>query len=154
AEFFDDEDCFRGLAGTASMSGEVPDGQAPSVDREPGPEAPGVGGEIGDFEILEEIASGGMGVVFRARQKSLNRVVALKTIRPSALRPGDDAARRFRIEAEAVARLDHPGIVPIFEMGELAGHPFLCLKLIEGADLDRHLARYRKDPAAAARLMV
>jgi serine/threonine-protein kinase len=135
------------------MSGDDSGGPAPSVGRESGPEAPGAGDEVGDFELLEEIASGGMGLVFRARQKSLNRVVALKTIRPSALRPGDDAAQRFCIEAEAVARLDHPGIVPIFEMGELAGHPFLCLKMIEGDDLDRHHARYHNDPAAAARLM-
>ncbi len=156
AAFFDDEDCVRGLAGTVPMSGEDGRGRSP-FQSGGGAEAdagPGVGGELGDFVLLEEIAAGGMGVVFKARQKSLNRVVALKTIRPSAFRPGDDAAARFRIEAEAVARLDHPGIVPIFEMGELAGYPYLCLKLIDGGDLDRHLGRFRNDPAASARLMV
>jgi WD40 repeat protein/tetratricopeptide (TPR) repeat protein len=153
AEFIDDEACIRGLAGTAPMS-EAGDGGTPrGGGAAAGPDRPGVGGEFGDFELLEEIASGGMGVVFKARQRSLNRIVALKTIRPSALGPGDDAARRFRVEAEAVARLDHPAIVPIFEMGELAGYPFLCLKLIEGGDLDRRLDRFRRDPAAAARLM-
>ena len=69
--------------------------------------------------------------------------MALKTIRPSALRPGDDAIQRFRIEAEAIARLDHPNIVPIYEMGEHCGYPYLGLKLIDGGDLDRHLARFK-----------
>ena len=95
----------------------------------------GIGGKFGDFELLEEIAQGGMGVVFKARQNRPSRVVALKTIRPSVLRPGADAVQRFRIEAEAVARLDHPNIVPIFEMGEIRGFPFLSFKLIDGGDL-------------------
>ena len=80
--------------------------------------------KFGDFELIEEIAqSAGWAVVFKARQKRPSRVVALKTIRPSGLRPGADAVQRFRIEAEAVARLDHPNIVPIYEMGEIRGFP-------------------------------
>jgi eukaryotic-like serine/threonine-protein kinase len=152
AAFFDDEDCVRGLAAASPMPG---DDAIPSNGAERGSRsALQAGSEHGDFELLEEIAAGGMGVVFKARQKSLNRVVALKTIRPSALGSSGDAAQRFRIEAEAVARLDHPGIVPIFEMGELAGCPYLSLKLIEGGSLDRHLDRFRDQPVATARLMV
>ncbi len=153
--FFADEDRVRKLAGPmlgrgGGILGRRPDG---SIERpDPDPELE-VGTEFGDFDLLEEIASGGMGVVFKARQKSLNRIVALKTIRPSALRPGDSAAQRFRIEAEAVARLDHPHIVPIFEMGEYRGYPFLSLKLIEGGDLERHISRFKADPRATAVLM-
>ncbi len=153
AEFINDEACIRGLAGTAPMAEARGDTTPRAGGAGAGSDPPGAGGEFGDFELLEEIAAGGMGVVFKARQRRLNRIVALKTIRPSALGPGEDAARRFRVEAAAVARLDHPAIVPIFEMGELAGYPFLCLKLIEGGDLDSHLDRFRRDPSAAARLM-
>lgn len=154
ASFFDDEDHLKRLAGSMPVRAQITSGGA--SDSRPGAERDHdlrVGGAIGDFELLEEIAAGGMGVIFKARQKSLNRIVALKTIRPGALRPGDDAARRFRIEAEAVARLDHPGIVPIYEMGEHRGYPFLCLKLVEGGDLEKHLDRLRSDPAATARVM-
>ena len=111
------------------------------------------GADFGAFELLEEIATGGMGVVFKARHKQLGRIVALKTIRPAAFRPGTDAIQRFRIEAEAVARLDHPHIVPIYEMGEYGGCPYISLKLIGGGDLERHIPRLKNDPRASARLM-
>jgi WD40 repeat protein/tetratricopeptide (TPR) repeat protein/tRNA A-37 threonylcarbamoyl transferase component Bud32 len=142
--FFADEDRLKALAGRL-LPRDNPD-DSPHL-------AFASGTDFGEYELIEEIASGGMGVVFKARQKKLDRIVALKTIRPAALRPGADAIQRFRIEAEAVARLDHPHIVPIYEMGDLGGFPFLCLKLIVGHDLEWHVSRLVDDPRAIARLM-
>jgi WD40 repeat protein len=107
---------------------------------------------FGDYEIRRELGRGGMGVVYEAMQLSLNRPVALKMVKAGLL-AGDDELRRFRNEAEAVALLDHPGVVPVYEVGEHQGQHYFSMKLIPGGSLVPLVDRYKDDPRAAARLV-
>jgi serine/threonine protein kinase/WD40 repeat protein len=116
--------------------------------------SPGAAGwpAVPGYEILGELGRGGMGVVYQARQIPLNRLVALKMILAGA-QAGNQDRVRLRIEAEAVARLQHPNIVQIHEVGESEGHPFLCLELVEGGSLAGQLDGTPWDSRRAAELV-
>jgi len=107
---------------------------------------------FGDYELLEEIARGGMGVVFKARQVSLNRIVAVKMILSGLLASPADV-ERFHAEAQAAANLDHPGIVPIFEVGEHRGQHYFSMAFIDGRSLSTRLSEGPLPAREAAQLV-
>ncbi len=109
-------------------------------------------GGIPGYELLSQIGKGGMGVVYKARQTALNRIVALKQLRHARMAdPGDFA--RFRAEAEAIAQLQHPNIVAIYEIGEHDGVPFFSLEYCSGGTLERRIQQQLPDPRQAAEIV-
>jgi WD40 repeat protein len=119
---------------------------------EPGPAGAAALPTIPGYEVLEELGHGGMGVVYKARDLGLNRLVALKMIRAGDF-ADEDARRRFQREAEAVARLKHPDIVQIYEIGKQEGQPFFSLEFVEGGSLASRLDGTPWLAARAARLV-
>jgi eukaryotic-like serine/threonine-protein kinase len=153
AEFFTAQNQLAPLAKPLRVA--MPGADAPTTGLGEGARSiPAPGDRIqyfGDYELLEEIGRGGMGVVYKARQVSLNRVVALKMILTGQL-ANDDDVKRFRAEAEAAAKLQHEGIVPVFEVGKYEGHHYFTMAFVEGASLAHRLTEGMLPPKQAAEL--
>jgi WD40 repeat protein len=151
-EFFADHDLVRDLAEPFRLDTAATSTPSPAAADTATLPADSLPARFGDYELLEEVARGGMGIVYRARQISLNRVVALKMILPGGRSP-EEIDRFLHTEATAVASLDHPNVVPIYEAGTRDDRPFFSMKLIEGGNLAQHLPRLQNDPRLVARVM-
>jgi RNA polymerase sigma-70 factor (subfamily 1) len=147
--FFTDQDQVHRLVGTsgsqpaAVVTADPPGAGAPST---------AIAGRLGDYELLEEIGRGGMGVVFKARQVSLGRLVAVKVLLAGGVASANEM-QRFRREAEIIGRLEHSHIVPIYEAGVHVGHAYFSMPLLKGGSLAGQVARLADDPRAAAEVV-
>ncbi|HMF14098.1 MAG TPA: serine/threonine-protein kinase, partial [Gemmataceae bacterium] len=139
------EDISIGAAAT------VPELTTPHQDTQETPAVP-LGRRIGRYPLLQELGRGGMGVVYKARDELLDRDVALKLVRGATLGRSEDVERFYR-EARAAAKLEHPNIVQIHDVGEADGDPFYTMALVAGANLTRRMDDYRADPRAAAAVL-
>lgn len=161
-EFFADWNRLHDLAAVPDASGvkefvdrsgmlaESGPSSAVEVDN---PEGSIRGRQFGSYELLSQLGQGGMGVVYQAIQRRPNRMVALKMLRPGQLPSAADVLR-FKEEAETVARLDHPHIVPLYEAGEHDGVCFYTMKWLPGGSLAKQLPEFVQDPTAAAKILV
>lgn len=136
----------------ADAAGSLAAQETSETRHEPWSEVFETPGGLGDYELLEEIGRGGMGVVYRARQVNLNRQLAVKMILHGPLASTGDR-ERFLAEAQAAARLDHPGIVPVYQVGETGGRLYFSMKYIEGPTLADLLRTGPLPPRKAARLL-
>ncbi len=140
------------LSSPSEMNGSSGGTQATLVPKKPLPVAPPHWPTVPGYELLGELGRGGMGVVYKARQINLNRIVALKMILAGA-HAGSVELARFRLEAEAVAQLEHPHIVQVHEIGEQSGLPYFSLEFIAGGTLDRKMGGLPQSPDRAAEVV-
>jgi tetratricopeptide (TPR) repeat protein len=159
AAFFEDQDQFDSLVAPLRTPGSASASSArdPALSDTPPDRWSASPGSFtvryfGDYELLEEVARGGMGIVYKARQLSLNRTVALKMILAGEFALPEEV-QRFRLEAEAAANLDHPNIVPIYEVGVHDGQQYFSMRLVAGGNLSEHRERLAGRPRDTARLL-
>jgi eukaryotic-like serine/threonine-protein kinase len=152
--FFADLDRVERLAAPLQTPMDITPESAPTYEDTPNPNGNGFRHprSFGDYELICEIGRGGMGVVYKARQKSLNRLVALKMIRAGCW-ASEGELLRFRNEAEAAASLDHPHIVPVYEVGDEEGQLYFSMKLIDGGTLAGQMLRTPAEMRWAARTL-